>query len=593
MNLLNSLPGAILVSRRLRGAALGAATLCFAVVSAGALPPPPPNTTFSWVQALSGSQSFGFMNEEAQSVVFDSEGHVVTAGRTIGLLNGGSERSFTVARWSPTGEREWVRTLPPSLNSYDVAWAVKTDADDNVIAAGRSAAADNESQFTVARWDRNGNLQWRNTLDLGEFLGSTAFDLAPAPGGDVIAVGIADRSPDPGELVVVRLGALAGEVKWTKRIAGEGSAAWARAVAVDREGDVLVGGRAPGSDGMPGAAVLKLDGATGDLLWSQELSTGRSDLDSVRSLRLNRRGDVIAGGAIQGRFTVVRLNAETGRLRWSRMIQGPAGPGVGEALSVALDADGHAVAGGYSSDSVFTVAKLHGETGAPLWTRMILGPAPDYRLIPARANAVAVDPAGRIIAAGYRIDSSIPDASLMVQRWDASGRPLASRYLDGDIRATEGEAGLAVAVSRTGDIAVAGSIVNSQTGVDFTVAYAANEAAPRLRASRHRVAFAPTRVGKMRQAKLVLTNRGYTVWNGTIEIPAGGFTVGVEGEPPLPGGASEQSLTIEPGQRLRLEIGFAPTEPGRHSGKLGFRFEGAPFRQLEIGVSGVGRAASR
>jgi len=570
---------------------LAGLALCFAAVSAGAVPTPTPVSQFTWAQTLSGSSTFGYSNEVARSAAFDKAGHVVTAGATIGLLDGSPVKTFTVAKWSPNGEREWVRTLPSSPVGDDTAWAVVTDEDDHVVAAGSAADLEGDSQFTVARWDSEGNSLWRTTLDMGGFRAAIAFAVALAPNGDIVAAGIAGRNEGSGDLAVVRLAADSGEVKWTKRIGVEGQVSWARTVAVDRKGHVLVGGNAPGNDGAAGACVMKLNGADGELLWSQDLTTGRADLDGIRAVRLNYRGDVIAGGAIQGRFTVLRLNSETGGVRWSRAIQGPAGPGVGEALSVAVDKNGHAVVGGYSSDSVFTVAKIHGESGVPLWTRMHLGAAPDYRLFPGRANAVVVDQSGRVTAVGYRIDTSRPDTSLMAQSWDASGRPLGTRYLDGDSASPTDEEGLAAAVNPAGDVAVAGSIVNAVTGVDFAVAYVANETEPRLRASRNRIAFSPTRVGSQRTEHLVVTNTGHAVWHGIVESPGDGFTVGIAGEPPPPGDTVPRTVTIEPGKRLRLEIGFVPTTPGTHAGKLRFEFDGAGFARLEIGVRGIARAA--
>src|SRR5205807_482613 len=69
----------------------------------------------------------------------------------------------------------------------------------------------------------------------------------------------------------------------------------------------------------------------------------------------------------------------------------------GAANTVALMSDGDVVVGGTSTHD-FTVVKLSGSTGAELWRVTLTGNSPSFDDV---AYAVAVDPSGDVVAAGY------------------------------------------------------------------------------------------------------------------------------------------------------------------------------------------------
>jgi len=92
---------------------------------------------------------------------------------------------------------------------------------------------------------------------------------------------------------------------------------------------------------------------------------------------------------------------------WQANINGTAN-GADEALAVRVDAAGDVVAAGFTSatgsGSDFTVVKFSGTTGTELWRQALSGSADFF--LPNSANAVVIDRAGDVIAAGRIFNTS-------------------------------------------------------------------------------------------------------------------------------------------------------------------------------------------
>jgi len=198
---------------------------------------------------------------------------------------------------------------------------------------------------------------------------------------------------------------------------------------------------------------VKLDGATGAERWRREIDGGAGGEDVAFSLGLAADGDAIVAGetARPGTgedFTVLRLASLDGAERWNVSIDGAGAEDYANA--VALDAAGDVVAagqliavpGGYR----FVVVKLAGSDGAERWRFVPNEPESsiDYGL------GIAVDAAGDVVAAGRldRIDTG--DGFAIVKLGGADG---AERW-----RATrQGHLAWSVALARGTNPVAAGS----------------------------------------------------------------------------------------------------------------------------------------
>lgn len=263
---------------------------------------------------------------------------------------------------------------------------------------------------------------WRTRLfvaDLTNALGRVTSDA----NGDVIVTGT--RVDENGRrALIVKLDGASGEVLWSTDFPGTSfsSNTSLGPVAVDGAGDVVAAGTTSfiGEDML----VLKLDGATGAVVWTSVLPGPGVGSDQGFALALDANGDVAVAGdatsAATARLAVIKVAGADGALRW-RFLAGTAGQ-TGQAYTVAFDAAGDVVAGGTvsrgPSDFSFAVVKVNGTSGAEIWQRFVDGDTPG--LGGESARDLAIDGAGGVIAVGRLLNAST-GRDLVAIRFAANG----------------------------------------------------------------------------------------------------------------------------------------------------------------------------
>jgi uncharacterized delta-60 repeat protein len=133
--------------------------------------------------------------------------------------------------------------------------------------------------------------------------------------------------------------------------------------------------------------------------------------------------------------------------------------------AVAVDGAGDVVAAGSTEagfDDVFTVVKYRGADGTIVWTRRVTGSGDGT----GRAVAVGVDPANAVVAAGYLNGPGTSDDFIVV-KWDADGTELWRRVIDGELGGLD--AATALAVDPAGNVAAAGYVGQSDSFFDLFV----------------------------------------------------------------------------------------------------------------------------
>lgn len=254
----------------------------------------------------------------------------MAAGFTV---NTGTGLDFTVVKFAgSTGAELWRQTINgTAANSADMASAVTVDHDGDVLAAGITQNTLGANSFTVVKFaGSTGAPLWRKVVK-----------------GMKALKGVANSDDD------------------------------AFAIAVDAVGDVVAGGMTQNALSGHDFTVVKLAGATGAELWSQVIGgTMNGSDDQVRAVAADRNGDVVAAGFTQNAgtdydFTVVKLAGASGTQLWKRVIHGTAVPSedkLEQALAVAVDTVGNVVAAGTTQNTGtfydFTVVKLNGTDGS-------------------------------------------------------------------------------------------------------------------------------------------------------------------------------------------------------------------------------------
>jgi hypothetical protein len=199
-----------------------------------------------------------------------------------------------------------------------------------------------------------------------------------------LAAGITQNTLGANSFTVAKFAGSSGAPLWRKVVKGmkalkavANSDDEAFAIAVDAAGDVVAGGMTQNAVSGHDFTVVKLAGTTGAELWSQVIGgTLNGSDDQVRAVAADRNGDVVAAGFTQNTgtdydFTVVKLAGAGGTLLWKRAIHGTAVPSADKfenALAVAVDTAGNIVAAGTTQNIGtfydFTVVKLNGTDGS-------------------------------------------------------------------------------------------------------------------------------------------------------------------------------------------------------------------------------------
>lgn len=232
------------------------------------------------------------------------------------------------------------------------------------------------------------------------------------PSDDVIAGVNVNGPPSAPSPRVVKLDGATGAIVWSAALQPH---AGIEAMAVDRDGDVVLAGFgiiSPGS-----RFVTKVVGATGATIWSVELGPG-----SVESVVFAQDGAVLIGGRdgtspSDGRLSIVKLDGATGESRWTHL-EAAETPGV--ASSVVVAANGDVLAAGRLDEGYvpgFAVLALNGATGATRWKHRL---PPAVPALGVEARDLVLDGRGKVVAAGALLESTVQWTDFAVVSLDAA-----------------------------------------------------------------------------------------------------------------------------------------------------------------------------
>jgi hypothetical protein len=393
------------------------------------------------------------------AVARDAAGDVVVAGETQDAAASPSPPiRFTVVKLDGRrGGERWRYTVADGGEGSAVA--VATDAERNVLAAGRTRDATSAGNGTVVKLSPDGQLLWDR-----RFMGTKAegFLHAVAVGGDAsVHVAGSVRNLGTGDDVFVAKLASDGTELWRRTYAGPDANGGdeAEAIALAPNGDVIVAGET--QEGSRRWLVMKLAAADGSVLWSKSfVGSDPNGNILVEALAVDAAtGDVLVAGALGDvgaayDFGVIRVAAADGSELWRLTEDGPSS-GVDVALAVAVSPAGEIAAAGTlatGDDAVAYVVKL-GPDESPRWSHMVTSSFVGA----GKANAVGFDPAGNVI-----VGATLPGARsgtdvALVGLDGATGAETWRRVVDGDSHVSY-DVTAALAVDAAGGLAATGTV---------------------------------------------------------------------------------------------------------------------------------------
>jgi hypothetical protein len=174
-------------------------------------------------------------------------------------------------------------------------------------------------------------------------------DLARGPGGAVYGTGMSGGSQGSGDYLVAKYSP-GGTRLWKRTFDGASNGIdWARALAVDSQGNVVVTGQSWKDGQNLDVVTRKYRSRDGKLLWTRRYNGEANDYDVAADVAVDADGNAYVCGTatvMGGKNIVVLKYGPAGTLKWQAMW---AGPGVDDyAVSIALDAARHAYVVGTS-----------------------------------------------------------------------------------------------------------------------------------------------------------------------------------------------------------------------------------------------------
>ena len=387
---------------------------------------------------------------QVNAVATDAEGNVLIGGSTLTELPGVTDASINtssfVAKYSQSGQLLWVQQFGPETTSgYTNLFSIAVDSQGNTYAGGSITGAfkgyvnpNGQQELMLVKIDPNGQILFSQQYESGLLLiNATGGSISILPSGD-IAFGwysIPTTVNDGNQSFIYEVDPTKGQEVLRATYLGANELA---RLTSDSSGNLYaIGvslGAFPGVGGPAGTPlsptlpfVLKIDGANGNILWQQTLSSYLSGIESsalLFALSLDNSGNVVVGGALtsaggelcEGQCNVptvqnqsaflAKLNGLDGGLVWSKVITSGLGDGI---TGVATDQQGNifgvgftngVLADGFSQPTQDFFAIKTDTNGDVDWVQQFGAGPWKYSLLPTTGIQAATDQTGNLLIGG-------------------------------------------------------------------------------------------------------------------------------------------------------------------------------------------------
>jgi uncharacterized delta-60 repeat protein len=352
--------------------------------------------TVLWSHTYTNSAS---SNDIPSALIEDASGNVIVTGSTETV----PQRNGATIKYNSSGALQWTKYYDGVGDNSDNANAIAIDANRNVFIAGYSVQYGMDRNFSLQKIDPNGNTQWVRTLD-GTISASSdiAYGLAVDGTGNIFVGGYTHNSTVSNDFTVAKYNTN-GDTLWTRTYnyptANESDKAVS--LALDGSGNVYLSGR---SDSDPTLAsnddvlTVKWDG-NGVFQWASRLNGTGNGSDAARALKVTSAGNIYVAGKTFGStsdYVLIKYNS-SGVQQW---IQTYDGGGSDDVSSLAIDNSENIYLTGFSENTLGSdtdiVTTKYNSAGVQQWVKRYDGPAHGND----KGEAVAVDGNGNVIVTG-------------------------------------------------------------------------------------------------------------------------------------------------------------------------------------------------
>lgn len=334
-----------------------------------------------WVQRYNGAAN---EYDEATSIAVDDSGNVYVTG----FSRSGSTaiyNDFATIKYNSSGIQQWVRRY--NGGGSDIPYKILIDSNGDILVGGWSSQPVTGPDFTVIKYNSDGDSLWVRTYDSGE--SDNQYDYAVS-----MAIDISDNVYLTGSFGLADWGTVKwssnGQFQWANRFNGPGGGSdYAKSLAVDNSGNVYVTGYVWRNNAV-NFATIKFD-SSGEEQWSVYHSNA-----SAIDIAVDDSSNAYVTGAT-GDIMTVKYNA-LGIEQWAMNFNGP-GNAADIPCCIQLDDSANVYVAGYttvnSSNTDFCIIKYN-SFGIEQWMMNYNGTGNSYD----QPTAMILDKIGNVYVAG-------------------------------------------------------------------------------------------------------------------------------------------------------------------------------------------------
>jgi len=308
----------------------------------------------------------------------------------------------------------WVNFLSDDATINSVSTGI--DGASKVYTTGR--IKNSTEDIVVQCTDSAGAVLWTYPYDNGGYDSPNKIKV-DAAGFSYISGESYDPVNNNFDYVIIKLDPT-GSMVWVRRFdGGINQDDFATDVVVRSNGDVYVTGRSMNNSGNLDAVTIKIDGATGSILWNDVRNTaGQNDIGICLTLA-NNEADLVVGAdcEVGGNVDIVvyRLDANTGATGWVQQFGGT--NNANDHISSIILAGGNVVFAGMLDNATtgqdYCVTKLNATSGAPVFQKDYDFSAADH------ATSLVRDSTGNIAVTGVVLKAGLYEYH--TQLYDSTG----------------------------------------------------------------------------------------------------------------------------------------------------------------------------
>lgn len=422
-----------------------------------------PQVSQEWTRRYT---SAGDNIDYATDVAVDAANNVYVTGAIFFATD---DYRIATIKYSSAGIISWTAVYTGGYN-YNQGTKIKVDASGNVYVTGNSYGNGSSSDYITIKYNSAGTQLWAARYNGAANSDEEAEDIEVDGSGNVYVTGFSIGSSSGRDYATIKYNS-AGLVQWIQRYNGPASSGdEARDVTIDGSGNVYITGRSYGSGSSDDYATIKYNSA-GVQQWVQRYNGPGNLWDYGLDLAVDGSGNVYVTGQSIGSgsgwdYATLKYNS-AGVLQWATRYNGP-GNGLDEAPSLAIDGSGNVYVTGYSvgsGTSIDYATIKYNTAGVQQWTARYNGPGNSSD----GARALTLDAAGNIYVTGYSTGIGT-SADYLTLRYSPAGTQVWEHRYNGSGNAQD--LAMAIAVSSTGIVYVAGESYGSTSGKDYlTIKY--------------------------------------------------------------------------------------------------------------------------